>query len=278
MKSNHSIRIAAISFALFLALCTPALMEKGLPQSQTPAAQPRFAIIEYFKIEPGKNADYNKLQREVWMPIHRERIKMGVIKSWSAWSVRMPGGSAREYDRVIITTFDKFSALEIPYPPEVFTKVFPNTTAAELIARTGAVAKQVRSEIVTLLDSVTPNGTAQMPKFAEIGFQKAEPGKGGEYVEFERKYFKPLHQERVNRGILNSWNLYSVRYPGGANREYGHITINFFDKFEHLETQYPADLAAKLPPNMKPADLVAQTAAVRKSARIEVLNLVDQVQ
>ncbi|MBS1791175.1 MAG: hypothetical protein JST85_25920 [Acidobacteria bacterium] len=279
MKSNHFRKTVFIALTMLLALCTPALVKKGFSQSQPAApAQPRFAMIEYFKIEPGKNADYRKLEQEVWMPIHRERVKQGIIKSWTAWGVRLPGGSAREYDRIFITTFDKFAALETPYPPGVFTKVFPNTTAAELVARTQAVSKQVRSELVTLLDSTTPIGAAQTPKFAEIGFQKAEFGKGGEYVELERKYWKPLHQERLNRGILNAWNLYAVRYPGGTNREYGHITINYFDKFEQLETQYPPDVLAKALPNVKPADIVAQTAAVKKQVRIEVLALVDQVQ
>lgn len=281
MKSSHPMRIVFIAVVLLLALCTPALMKKGLPQSQTPTTAPtKFALIEYFKIEPGKGADYRKLEQEVWVPIHRERVKMGAIKSWSAWSVRFPGGTVREYDRVIITTFDKFANVETPYPPGVFTKVFPNTTAAEIVARTGALSKLVRSEVVTLLDStqLNPQPLPPAPKFAEIGFHKAEFGKGGEYVELERKYWKPIHQERVNRGILNNWALYSVRYPGGTNREYSHITLNFFDKFEQIETQYPLGVAAKALPDVNVANVLAQTNAAKKQVRIEVLNLVDQVQ
>ncbi len=279
MKSKHQIRIAFIVLALLLAFCTPALMRRGFPQSQTPAAAPpKFALIEYIKLEPGKGADYRKLEQEVWVPIHRERVKMGAIKSWSAWSVRLPGGSAREYDRVIITTFNKFADVETPYPLSVFAKVFPNTAAAELVARTQALSKIVRSEMVTLLDSTQLNPQPLPPRFAEIGFHKAEFGKGGEYVELERKYWKPIHQERVNRGILNAWNLYAVRYPSGTNREYSHITINFFDKFEQLETQYPLGIFPKTLPDAKVADILAQTNAAKKQVRIEVLTLVDQVQ
>lgn len=262
-----------------LALCTPKLMKKGFPQSQTTAnAPPKFALIEYFKIEPGKVADYRKLEQEVWIPIHRERIKMGAIKSWSAWSVRFPGGTDREYDRVIITTFDKFADVETPYPPAVFTKVFPNTTAAEIVARTRTLSRQVRSELVRLLDNTTPASATQAPKFAQLDFLKAEYGKDAEYVELARKYMKPLHQERVNRGILNGWMLFGVRYPGGTNREYSHITLNFFDKFEQMETPYPTGVFAKALPNVNVAEATAQLNAARKLVRSEVLNLVDQVQ
>jgi len=262
----------AITFAVTLIVST------AVARAQSGAPLPRYALIEYFKIEPGKAADYRKLEQEVWVPIHRERVKQGIIKSWWSWGVRFPGGAGREYDRVIITTFDKFTDVETPYPPAVFTKVFPNTTAAELVARTAALSKLVRSELVALLDNTASTGEAQIPKFAQIGFHKPEYGKALESIEMERKQWKPIHQERVNRGILNAWMLFGARYPGGTNREYGYITINFFDKFGSLETQYPPEIVAKVHPNLKVTDLVAQTGAVVKQVRIELLTLVDHVQ
>jgi hypothetical protein len=71
----------------------------------------------------------------------------------------------------------------------------------------------------------------------------------------------------------------SRRYGNDRKKNlYGHITINFFDKFDRLETQYPLEIIAKVHPNLKPADLVAQTGAVVKQVRIELLTLVDQAQ
>jgi len=273
----------AITFAATLIVPTAVARAQsgGSGQSATQPASaqpPGYALIEYFKIEPGKAAEYRKLEQEVWVPIHRERVKQRIIKSWWSWGVRFPGGSGREYDRVIITTFDKFTDVETPYPPEIFTKVFPNTTAADLVARTLALSKLVRSELVALLDNTTSTGEAQIPKFAQIGFHRPESGKALEAVEMERKQWKPIHQERVNRGILNAWMLLGARYPGGTNREYGYITINFFDKFGSLETQYPPEIVAKVHPNLKFVDLVAQTGAVVKMVRSELLTLVDYVQ
>jgi hypothetical protein len=83
MKSKHLIRIVFIAAALLLALGTPTLMKKGFPQSPSPtaAAPPEFALIEFYKLEWGKNAEYRKIARELWAPIHRERVKLGKIKS-----------------------------------------------------------------------------------------------------------------------------------------------------------------------------------------------------
>ena len=262
---------------LLLIVCTIIINVAVLAQSQTSAPAPtQYALFEYFKLEPGKGAEYRKLEQEVWVPIHRERVKMGVIKSWSAWSVALPGGVSREYDRVIITTFNKFADVQTPYPPEVFTKVFPNTTAAEIVTRTRALSKLVRSELVALIDSTSLN-PQPLPPFAEINFHKLEPGKGPEYTELIRKYWKPLHEERVKRGTLKGWLRFGVRYPQGTEREYGLVSLSYFEKFEQLETQYPPDLLAKVLPGVNIADVVAQTNATRKTVRTQLLTLVDQV-
>ncbi len=277
MKSNHLIRIVFVAFTLLLALCTPSLMKTGFPQSQpTASAPPKFALIEFYKLEWGKEADYRKIVRELWMPIHRERVKLGKIKSWSLWNVRFSRGADSEYDRVTITTFDKFTDVETSYPLEVITKPHPTLTFAEILARTTAVRKQARQEFITLIDGTSLN-PQPLPPYAVIAFHKPEPGKGAETIELVRKYMKPVHQERVNRGALKGWMYFNVTFPGGASREYNHIGLSFLDKFEHMETQYPEGLFNKVHPNTNSADVLAQLNAVRKLVRSEVLTLLEQV-
>ncbi|MBI3423072.1 MAG: hypothetical protein HY011_09045 [Acidobacteria bacterium] len=275
----HQCSLRSFCLALFvlLALCAPSLRQRA--QAQAPPAAPQYALFEYFKLEPGKGPEYRKLEQEAYVPIQRERVKQGIIKSWSVWNVRFPGGAAREYDRLTITTFDKFAAVETPYPTAIFTKVFPNTTAAELLARSRGLIRLVRSEMVTLLDSVGLNPQPLPPApFAEISFHKVEPGKGPEYTALIGKYLKPLYEERIKRGTLNGWQRFGVRYPGGTEREYGQITLSFIAKFEHLETQNPPDLLSKVLPGVNGADVITQLNATRKTVRTQVLTLVDQVQ
>ncbi len=267
-----------LALFVLLTLCAPSLLNRSQAQGQLASPTgPKYALFEYFKFEPGKAAEYRKLEQEAYLPIQRERVKQGIIKSWSVWNVRFPGGAAREYDRVTITTFDKFADVETPYPAAIFTKVFPNTTATELLARSRGLIRLVRSELVTLLDSTALN-PQPLPPVAEINFQKVEPGKGAEYTALIAKYWKPLHEERVKRGMQRGWQRFAVRYPGGTERDYGLISISFFDKFAQLETQYPPELTAKVLPGVNIADATAQSNAARKTVRTQVLTLVDQVQ
>ncbi len=277
--ANVRIKSVAIKRTLLLIVFLLAVMAE--PQQQPIRAQqpqpvtPRYALFEFFKIEPGKTADYRKIERDVWMPIHRERVKMGLIKSWSLWDVRLPGGVSREYDTMVITNFDKFVDLEKSYPPEVFSKTHPNTTADDLIARTTATRKTIRTEFVVLIDGTQPLPQSPSP-VAYIGYMKPEPSGG--YVSLERRYWKPIHQERVNRGILKSWALYQVRFPAGTNREYNFFTIQLCDKFQDLETQYPAGIWEKVHPTVKESEIGDRTNAARKMVRTEVLGLLENVQ
>jgi hypothetical protein len=106
------------------------------------------------KIGPGKADEYRRLEREVWMPIHRERVRQGLIKPWSLWGMRFPGGTAREYDAIAVTTFAKFADVETSYPPELFKKVHPKMSDEERGARTTAARKMVRTDLLTLLEQV----------------------------------------------------------------------------------------------------------------------------
>ena len=237
-----------------------------------------YALFEFMKIEPGKTADYRKLERDVWMPIHRERVRMGLIKSWTLWGMRFPGGTAREYDTIAITTHDKFVDAENSYPADLFRKVQPKMTDDERNARTVSARGMIRTELVTLLDSTEPRSSTAPVRYAFIGFMKPEYGKVRQYVELERRFWKLIHQERVNRGILRSWALYGVRFPGGTDRQYTHFTVQLLEKFQDLETQYPEGIWDKVHPATKQDDIDARTNAARKMVKTDVLTLLEQVQ
>ena len=269
-------------------LCAPlaVLLSIGISTAGRPAPvkaaaqpqQPKYALMEFMKIEPGKAADYRKMERDIWMPIHRERVKQGLIKSWTLWGMRFPGGTAREYDTIAITTFDNFAAVENGYPPEIFKKVHPKMADEERNARTTVTRKMIRTELANLLDGSNPGPLTPPPRYAFIGYMQPEYGRVGKYVELERQYWKAIHQERINRGILRSWTLYRVRFPGGTNKPYSHFTIQLLDRFQDLENQYPEGIWEKVHPTTKQEEIDMRTMAARKMVWTDLLELLEQVQ
>ena len=71
----------------------------------------------------------------------------------------------------------------------------------------------------------------------EVDLMKVKPGDGGNYVELEQKVWKPIHQERINKGMLVGWVLYQVMYTG-ADDEYNYVTVNVYANPANLENPY----------------------------------------
>ncbi len=270
-------RVVAAIVALLVAGGGKASSDLAEQAAQTQATNAPYVLFEYMKVDPARSADHRRLEREIWMPIHRERVRQGLIKSWSLWGMRFPGGTSREYDVIAMTAYARFEDVENSYPPEIFRKVHPKLTYQELSSRTLSARKMIRTELTTVIDRTQVEGSIGLPKYAHIGFMKPEYGKNRQYVELERRFWRAIHQERVNRGILRSWTLYQVRFPGGTDRPYSHFTLQLLDKFKDLETQYPEGMWEKVHPTVKQDDIDARTAAARRMVHSDLLTLLEDV-
>jgi len=233
-----------------------------------PATPPKYVQVDYMKVEPGKAQQYVKMEQDIFKAIHQDRIKKGTIESWALYAVRYPAGTNREYDFVTATVFPNYAAMEIPYKGTDATKIHPNMTAQEIADRAAAARKLIRSDVFYIIDRA---GTPSAWKYLEMQYMKAEPGKGGDYLRAVQELWKPIHEERVKKGLILGWGIAGLRYPGGANREYDYVTATYYSKFAGLEDSYAGI------DNTKLNAAGERSAATRKLVRGEVWTLVDRV-
>lgn len=71
----------------------------------------------------------------------------------------------------------------------------------------------------------------------EVDYMKVKPGQEGTYVTLEQNVWKPIHQERIRKGIIVGWILYQVMYAG-ADDPYNFVTINVYTNPSNLENPY----------------------------------------
>lgn len=125
-----------------------------VPIGKTQQKPPKYVQIDYMKVEPGRESDYEKLEREQWKPLHQERIKAGKLRSWYLFGVQFPSGTSEKYNYVTANTFDQFSQLENPYAgaDQLMQKVHPGAKVDEFLSRTSKARDLVRSEVWMLID------------------------------------------------------------------------------------------------------------------------------
>lgn len=110
--------------------------------------------------------------------------------------------------------------------------------------------------------------------YVQIDYMKVPPGGGAEYVQMEQDVWKPIHQERIKRGVIMSWDLYGVWFaPAGI--EYDYVTVNVFDELSDLEGAFAEEIVTAAHPNGDIDALMQRTEAARDLIHSEVWQLVD---
>ena len=238
-----------------------------------------YAVVDYMKVQPGKEQAYVDLEQKTWQAIHQERLKARMIVGWYLYSVRFPAGSNYEYNYTTVNVVNKFADLDFPFSEELVLKAHPKAKLPELINNTLAARDRVWQKVWVLLDQVRPETPQPTPsRHVTIDYMKVKPGGEQAYLDLEQKLWKPVHQLRVKSGLGGSWQLYALLYPGGSGTEYNYGTANFFKNFTDLENPYPGDLFARALPNMALSELEAKTMSARDLVRSEVWELIDYVQ
>ncbi len=113
-----------------------------------PTAPPtKYYTTDYMKATTGKEDDYVKLEKEVWMPIHKERIKLGVLTDWALAQKYMPYSSKDPYDYATFNFFNDINFLQDSKYTEAIKKAFPNVDINKSLDSTNSARTIVKEEL-----------------------------------------------------------------------------------------------------------------------------------
>ena len=104
--------------------------------------------------------------------------------------------------------------------------------------------------------------------YLETAYMKVAPGGSGDYTELE-KFWKPIHQERVNAGNILGWFLYEVESPRGSEVHHNYVIVTVYPSFEATRNSYPEGVWEKVHPGMNWEEVSARTLAARDNVRGE---------
>ncbi|WP_321370168.1 hypothetical protein [uncultured Draconibacterium sp.] len=107
------------------------------------------------------------------------------------------------------------------------------------------------------------------PVYIVVEYIKVKPEDHLKYLEVEQKIWKPMHQERINQGIIASWTLYAVEFTGSADN-YNYVAITTYNDTENLETPWNAEIPAKVHGNMSLVEMMDRTNKAREIVRTEL--------
>lgn len=235
------------------------------------------AQVSYMKAEPSEAGKYLNLEREIWKPIHQEQVNDGKILRWSLYSVRYPGGTGHDYNYVTVTFYESRADVENTEYGAYAERVHPDKNLSALSERTYDARELVRSELWTRVDRLVPEDPQSGPSpFLQVDYMKTEPTAASDYVSLEQEVFKPVHQARVDAGMMSGWALWEMALPHGIGQPYNFATVNGFQSMEDLGS-YPENVWEEVHPDRNVEKIVKQTYAARDNVQGELWELVDSV-
>lgn len=108
--------------------------------------------VAYMRVAPGQEAGYVAVERDVWKPMHEERIRRGALKGWGVYQLQMPGGTDYPYNFAAVNVWGDWGPG--PTNTEIASKVHPGVAWGEITGKTNAAREMPSFEVWQVLEHV----------------------------------------------------------------------------------------------------------------------------
>jgi len=194
--------------------------------AQTPTQQqPNFLTATYYQVDPDKVEQYEQITSTMGRKVMQALIDTGDATSWTHYKVVLANGLGPAVTHISVINWSKQPHLD-PSMAEleaVYKKA--GTSRAAMLDRTKPIGrKTVRREVWRVYDRA---GDAA----AEGDFVRIDPKRltsTQQYVELERKTWKPIHEQRIKAGGLKGWAALYLSLPGGEDYQYQAATAEVY--------------------------------------------------
>lgn len=190
--------------------------------------------FDYIRVDKGEISTFMNLVKKNLTSAYQKLADNEKIKDWALYHAEYPGGETNHYNFVSIVTASDLASLEnifssvtsIDYlPPEAQSENMPTVE--------NSVIKTELWKLENAIRDSSSDGT--LSKYMIMDYMEVTPGKNPDYLMLEEEVAKPIHEGRINKDKMNSWEVYSLLTPGGTEYGYNFATGNYYDKLEDLE-------------------------------------------
>jgi hypothetical protein len=145
MKHFGVIAACALSFVL------GTIMPVTKTHAQSSAATQTFYQISFMKTKPGQDAF--KMERELWKPIHADRVNTGQINSWTVMQPIYAG--PHPYDYITVETASSMDAFTHANYNQMMTKAWGKEKLESGNAQTMAARDMMGNEMWVAVENVS---------------------------------------------------------------------------------------------------------------------------
>lgn len=202
--------------------------------------------FDYLKVSSENMDDFEGIADTQWKEIFKKEMGDNKITGCYVYRVLYPGGQLPDYNYVIVRTYSN-----IPSILEVNERLRNQMDSKydKLRKKTLGIATHQFSELWKTEAGIFLDHTEKPSEFMVMNYMQVMPGRELEYLALENDIARPLHQERVEEGMMHNWRTYALMKPGGMNYKYNFATADYYDKIENIEFGFTNDIMKTVMPN-----------------------------
>ncbi|MCH7408587.1 hypothetical protein MM239_04215 [Belliella sp. DSM 111904] len=230
------------------------------------AQQNKYLVFEFIKVESSEMYDFIAY-KDFMEKVYQSAISDKRISGWDFWVIQS-GAEPGEFQYITVTYYDdpvkmmdgianedlvKYGRIGFPHMNENQIKemIKKSQSAFDLTQRT--YMKQIANSND---DFKYKNGV-----LASFDLMKAVENNFQEYETAEKEVFLPIHQNKIEKGLMGSWVLLRTALPFGSEAKSTHLTMNlykdyvqFFNAQEYEDMESTAEEKAKIESGLKSRD------------------------
>lgn len=230
------------------------------------AQQSRYLVFEFIKVESSQTYDFIEFN-EFMGKIYQAAINDRRIQGWDFWSLQS-GADPGEFQYITVTYYKDPVAMMGGLNDEDMVKyamiAYPHLTEKQVVEKfNNASESRDLAQRAYMQEVVSTKDSFQFKKgtLASFDLMKAVEGRFQEYENAEKEVFMPIHQNRIDKGLMGHWSLLRTALPFGSEAKSTHLTINayrdymqFFNAQEYEDMESTADQQAAVERGIKSRD------------------------
>lgn len=228
--------------------------------------QTKYLVFEFIKVESNQTYDFVEY-KEFMEKIYQGAINDKRIKGWDLWSLQS-GADPSEFQYITVTYYNDPVSMMNGLQEEDMVKyalvAYPHMNERQILEKLGAgfnsmdlAQRSYMQQIATSQD----NFQFRRGTLASFDLMKAVEGKFQEYEKAEREVFLPIHQNRIEKGLMGHWSLLRTALPFGSEAKSTHLTMNvykdylqFFNAQEYEDMESTAEQRAAVEEGLRSRD------------------------
>lgn len=256
---------------LLVAVCT-AHAQPAAPDR--PTSRTLFVQVDYLRVPEGGDAAFLALERELHKPVHRERVRRGLIVDWGLYAVLLAPPDT-PYNFAAVTIYDDIAKLAGSYQGILGAARDLNLA----LERTLAARAIVHTELWEWLEAEYPEGSAgPAGRYLVVNYMDAPPAAANAYLATEREIWQAIHRTRIREGQMTGWALRRLVLPAGAAMGYGFATVDYYGHLGQVTAPFPEALVARAHPAASEADVAAMMARTHAARTIRKAELWERLE